>query len=129
MQYDLPRTLEILKPGAQWVIQAASADDVTYASLDWKDESQTKPTETELNNKLSELNNAEPLRLLRVERDKRLTESDWVVTKATETGGTVSDDWKTYRQALRDLPASATPKLDSFYELDLTSVTWPTKPS
>lgn len=129
MQYDLPRTLEILKPGAQWVIQAASADDVTYASLDWKDESQTKPTETEVNNKLSELNNAEPLRLLRVERDKRLTESDWVVTKATETGGTVSDDWKTYRQALRDLPASASPKLDSLYELDLTSVTWPTKPS
>ena len=129
MQYDLPRTLEILKPGAQWVIQAASAADVTYASLDWKDESQTKPTETEVNNKLSELNNAESLRLLRVERDKRLTECDWVVTKATETGGTVSDDWKTYRQALRDLPASASPKLDSFYELDLTSVTWPTKPS
>ena len=129
MQYDLPRTLEILKPGAQWVITAASADDVTYASLDWKDESQTKPTETELNNKLSELNNAEPLRLLRVERDKRLTESDWVVTKATETGEAVSDTWKTYRQALRDLPASATPKLDSLYELDLTSVTWPTKPS
>ena len=129
MQYDLPKTLEILKPGAQWVITAASADDVTYASLDWKDESQTKPTETEVNNKLSELNNAESLRLLRVERDKRLTESDWVVTKATETGGTVSDDWKTYRQALRDLPASATPKLDSFYELDLTSVTWPTTPS
>ena len=129
MQYDLPRTLQILKPGAQWVIQAASAADVTYASLDWKDESQTKPTETEVNNKLSELNNAEPLRLLRVERDKRLTETDWVVTKATETGGTVSDAWKTYRQALRDLPASASPKLDSFYELDLTSVTWPTKPS
>ena len=129
MQYDLPRTLQILKPGAQWVIQAASAADVTYASLDWKDESQTKPTETEVNNKLSELNNAEPLRLLRVERDKRLTESDWVVTKATETGGAVSDDWKTYRQALRDLPASASPKLDSLYELDLTSVTWPTKPS
>ena len=129
MQYDLPRTLEILKPGAQWVIQAASADDVTYASLDWKDEIQTKPTETELYNKLSELNNAEPLRLLRVERDKRLTESDWVVTKATETGGAVSDAWKTYRQALRDLPASASPKLDSLYELDLTSVTWPTKPS
>lgn len=129
MQYDLPRTLEILKPGAQWVIQAASAADVTYASLDWKDESQTKPTETELNNKLSELNNAEPMRLLRVERDKRLTESDWVTAKQIDTGVAVSDAWKTYRQALRDLPASASPKLDSFYELDLTSVTWPTKPS
>ena len=39
------------------------------------------------------------------------------------------DAWKTYRQALRDLPASASPKLDSEYELDLTSVTWPTEPS
>ena len=58
-----------------------------------------------------------------------MTETDWVVAKATETGGTVSDAWKTYRQALRDLPASASPKLDSLYELDLTSVTWPTKPS
>ena len=96
MQYDLPRTLEILKPGAQWVIQAASAADVTYASLDWKDESQTKPTETELNNKLSELNNAEPMRLLRVERDKRLTESDWVTAKQIDTGVAVSDAWKTY---------------------------------
>ena len=42
---------------------------------------------------------------------------------------TLADAWKTYRQALRDLPASATPKLDSSYNLDLTSVTWPTEPS
>ena len=69
------------------------------------------------------------MRLLRVERDKRLTESDWVTAKQIDTGVAVSDAWKTYRQALRDLPASASPKLDSFYELDLTSVTWPTKPS
>ena len=125
MQYDLPRTLEILKPGAQWVIQAASAADVTYASLDWKDESQTKPTETELYNKLSELNNAEPLRLLRVERDRLLTACDWRASSDL----TISDAWKTYRQALRDLPASASPSLDSNYDLDLTSVTWPTEPS
>ena len=129
MQYDLPRTLEILKPGAQWVIQAESADVVTYASLDWKDESQTKPTETEFNNKLSELNNAEPLRLLRVERDKRLTESDWVTAKQIDTGVAVADAWKTYRQALRDLPASASPKLLSDGSLDMSSVTWPTKPT
>ena len=42
---------------------------------------------------------------------------------------TLADAWKTYRQALRDLPASASPKLDSNYDLDLTSVTWPTEPS
>ena len=125
MQYDLPKTLEILKPGAQWVIQAASAADVTYASLDWKDESQTKPTETEVNNKLSELNNAEPLRLLRVERDRLLATTDWRASSDL----TLADAWKTYRQSLRDLPASASPSLDSNGDLDLTSVTWPTEPS
>jgi hypothetical protein len=36
---------------------------------------------------------------------------------------------KTYRQALRDLPASADPKLDSNGNLDMSSVTFPTKPS
>ena len=48
---------------------------------------------------------------------------------ATETGTSLSNEWKTYRQALRDLPASSTPKLDSYNELDLTSVSWPTEPS
>ena len=42
---------------------------------------------------------------------------------------TMSDDMKTYRQALRDLPASANPKLDEYGNLDLTSVTLPTEPS
>ena len=47
----------------------------------------------------------------------------------TATLQRVADAWKTYRQALRDLPASASPSLDSNGELDLTSVTWPTEPS
>ena len=41
---------------------------------------------------------------------------------------TLSDEWKAYRQALRDM-TKQTPKLDSGYRLDLTSVTWPTEPS
>jgi len=41
----------------------------------------------------------------------------------------LSDAWKTYRQSLRDLPASASPKLDSDGNLDMTSVTFPTEPS
>ena len=39
-------------------------------------------------------------------RDRFLSESDWVVTKAKETGTNIPTGWKTYRQALRDLPAS-----------------------
>ena len=42
---------------------------------------------------------------------------------------TMTDAWKTYRQALRDLPASSSPKLNAQEGLDFTSVTWPTKPS
>ena len=39
-------------------------------------------------------------------RDRFLSESDWVITKAKETGTNIPSGWKTYRQALRDLPAS-----------------------
>ena len=100
MKYDIPAALQELKPGAQWVLRGFD-----YSGLEWVDSGQTKPTETELTDKIAELDAAEPMRLLR------------------------EDAWKTYRQALRDLPASATPKLDSSFKLDLTSVTWPTEPS
>ena len=38
----------------------------------------------------------------------------------------VSAEWKTYRQALRDLPATADPQLDS--QGNLTNVDWPEVP-
>ena len=65
------------------------------------------------------------MKLLREERSKRLTETDWMANSDV----TMTDAWKTYRQALRDLPASSTPKLNDIDDLDMTSVTWPTKPS
>ena len=123
MIYEIADALLSLKPNKQWVMRSSE-----YSGLEWLD-SGTAPTEGEINTELTRLNNAEPMRLLRVERDKRLAACDWVSAKATDTGVAVSDAWKTYRQALRDLPASASPKLDSEYELDLTSVTWPTEPS
>jgi len=101
----------------------------TYATIIWKSTEVTKPTETEVNNKIAELQNAEPMRLLRIERDQRLASCDWRVVMAKETGSNIPAAWKTYRQALRDLPASASPKLDSNGDLDYSSVTWPTEPS
>ena len=120
MKYTIPDALQALKPKALWTLRGKE-----YSGLEWQDGSQTKPTETEVNSKISELDNAEPMRLLRLERDKRIANTDWRASSDL----TLADAWKTYRQALRDLPASATPKLDSYYELDLTSVTWPTEPS
>ena len=120
MKYDIPAALQLLRPGAQWVLRG-----VDYSGLEWVDKNQTAPSETEINNKIAELDAAEPMRLLRIERNKKIAETDWRMLPDQ----TPSDDWINYRQALRDLPASASPKLDSEYELDLTSVTWPTEPS
>lgn len=68
--------------------------------------------------KKTELVNAEPMRLLRQERDRRLAETDWMAGSDV----TMSSAWTTYRQALRDVPAQ-----DGVTGLD--NVTWPTKPS
>ena len=120
MKYDITHAIQSLKPGAQW-----SLNGFDYSDLTWLDTKQTQPTETEVNSKISELDNAEAMRLLREERDTRIAKTDWRASSDL----TLADAWKTYRQALRDLPASATPKLNSDYQLDLTSVTWPTEPS
>ena len=111
--------LEVLNPKAQWTV---SGD--TYSDIEWLDESQTKPTETEVNNKIAALDAAEPMKLLREERDRRIALTDW----RAGSDLTLASAWSTYRQALRDLPTSASPKLDANYTLDLTSVTWPTEP-
>ena len=120
MKHDIASALQELKPGAEWILRGSE-----YSGLEWIDSSQTKPTETEINNKIASLDSAEAMRLLRVERDARIAKTDWRASSDL----TISDAWKTYRQALRDLPATASPKLDSINELDLTSVTWPTEPS
>ena len=60
------------------------------------------------------------LMMLREERNKKLDATDWVVTKAFETGSSVPESWKTYRQALRDITSSTQ---------SIFSVTWPTEPS
>ena len=120
MKYDIPLALQELKPGAEWVLRGTD-----YSGLEWLDSGRTKPTETEITDKVTALDAAEPMRLLRLERDALIAKTDWRASSDL----TIADAWKTYRQALRDLPASASPSLDSNYELDLTSVTWPTEPS
>lgn len=119
MKYYIPDALQALKPGSQWVLRGTE-----YSGLEWMDSGQ-QPTKTEVADKIAELDAAEPMRLLRIERNKKIAETDWRMLPDQ----TPSDDWINYRQALRDLPASATPKLDSNYELDFSSFTWPTEPS
>jgi len=78
-----------------------------------------------VSDKKTELANAEPMRLLRVERDRLLAETDFTALGDV----TQSSDMKSYRTKLRDLPSGASPKLSSDGSLDMSSVTFPTKPS
>ena len=75
--------------------------------------------------KIAELAAAEPIRILRLERNRRLAETDWIIVKGLEQSVNLTE-WKTYRQALRDLPATVEPELDD--DGNLTNVTWPEKP-
>ena len=132
MTIGVLEAIQSLKPNASFGMRGVKPDATVseqYNAVIWQDESQTKPTEDEVTTKVTALNNAEPMRLLRVERDILIGQSDWRIVKAKETSTNIPAAWKTYRQALRDLPASSTPKLDSDDNLDMSSVTWPTPPS
>jgi len=59
---------------------------------------------------------------LRQQRNQLLQQSDWMANSDV----TMSEEWRVYRQALRDLPANSTPELDENGQL--TNITWPEKP-
>ena len=124
MIFDIRTAITALRPGAECTITGN-----TYEGINWLDKNQTKPTEDEINTKIAELQKEEPFRLLREERNKRLAECDWVVTKYAEYGYNIPKEWRAYRQALRDLPSiTYTPELDEFGNLKIDSVAWPTPP-
>ena len=55
---------------------------------------------------------------IRQQRDQLLKDTDWVSIRAADTSTPMSEEWATYRQALRDI----TEQTDPF------SITWPVKP-
>lgn len=61
----------------------------------------------------------EQAKSVRASRDSQLTECDWVAIRAFETNSSVSVEWATYRQALRDVPDQA--------DFPITII-WPDKP-
>ena len=120
----LMQVIQELRPGAQCRIIGD-----TYNGIMWDDKKQRIPTEDEVNEKLTELQTGLVYKLLREERNKRLAECDWVVTKYAEYGYNIPKEWRTYRQALRDLPSiTYKPELTEFGSLKMDSVAWPTPP-
>ncbi len=104
-------------PGTSWKMEDAS----DYQTLEWYDEVIEKPLQDHLDAKIRELQQLEPYRLLRIERDRLLKDTDWRASSDLN----LPESWRAYRQALRDLPANAKPKLDENGRLDMSSVAWP----
>ena len=123
MIYTKHTALQSLKPQSKYCWGGYEYSGLTWISSD------TKPTESEIDAEVTRLTNAEPMRLLRVERDRLLATTDWVVLTDSPLSTSKKTEWKTYRQSLRDLPASSSPTLDSDGNLDMSSVTFPTEPS
>jgi len=108
--------LNRLRPEAEWVLRG---DD-----LEWLDQTQTEPTEAEIQAEIANITAERPWNQLRKERDKLLKETDWVTLKAIDAsidglGIQLPQVWMDYRQALRDLPANTT---------DPANPVWPVKP-
>ena len=94
-------------------------DNVVYLhKIEALTDSEKTAAQTEANNRQAESQ--------RTERNRRQAETDWMACSDV----TMSNDWKTYRQALRDLPTHSNwpnlkvPDMDGSGDND-----WPTKPS
>ena len=83
-----------------------SAEEITQQQSEWD---ATRARATEMN-----------LEFLRSTRNNLLADTDFIVIKSNEQGIPVPDDWKTYRQELRDIT-------ETYSSLD--DVVWPVKPS
>jgi hypothetical protein len=114
MTVSIIDALHNLRPNAEWSIRGGK--------LFWADSSQTQPSEEEIQAKIAELQAAEPMRLLRIERDRLIQQTDW----RFRSDLTPSQEWIDYCQALRDLPANSEPQLDE--NGNLTNVNWPVPP-
>ena len=86
MKWQISTALGELMPTSSYGIT-----DEDYSSINWMDSSNPLPSLDAINAKIIELDNAEPMRLLRIERTNRLIECDWTqfpdVPDATEQHG------------------------------------------
>ena len=122
----LVEALLSLKPNCQWTIQGEEVSGLT-----WLDENNEKPTDEELHAKIAELRAAEPMRLLREERNRRIALTDWRFRSDLSP----SQEWRDYCVALRDLPANYSPIIDILTEdgyplvKEDNTTPWPEEPN
>ena len=93
---------------------------VKGGKLIWEDKNISKPTDSELELWETEYKSSYPLQELREKRTQLLAETDYMGNSDV----TLSDAWKTYRQALRDI-TDTKPSVNHLTQM-VTNITWPT---
>jgi hypothetical protein len=94
------QALSELRPNCN--VEVVFNNDGSYTITRYQHE-EPQPTEEEIQAKIQELEAAEPLRLLRIQRNQILQQSDWEVQRNQERNITDTALIE-YRNALRDLP-------------------------
>lgn len=104
-------------------------DGNDYSTLVWHtNNTTTKPTESEILTKNTEMLNIIALDHLRIERDRLLNESDrYSLSDFPHANDTIKNQWLTYRQQLRDI-TTQNPSIN-LETGELSNITWPTPPS
>ena len=104
-------------------VTGATADGTAIESADT---SKWGVTWKQVSDKMTAIDTAAPMKELRRQRDAKLAETDWTALGDV----TMTDNMKTYRKALRDLPASNDGKNASLSASgSLENVKWPQKPA
>ena len=100
--------------------------DESGSAIESADTSKWGVTWKQVSDKMTAIDAAAPMKELRLQRDAKLAETDWTALADV----TMADNMKTYRQALRDLPASNDGKNASLgSDGSLENVKWPQKPA
>ena len=99
----------------------------SYGNIEWNTDIVTSiPTQQQVLDKAQELYDGEAMNRLRIHRNLLMSKCDWTQGPDSPLSDSAKAQWATYRQALRDLPSTASPTLDGPF---IDNVVWPTEPS
>ena len=91
------KAISRLVPGARFDVVGNSLE-----GIHWLDSNKIRPSDSEIMAEMQKAEDALPMKRLREERDKKLTETDWWAM----SDRTMTTEQTNYRQALRDIPAN-----------------------
>ena len=122
--FDYMQIINNLYPNSKF-----SITNNDYSTLVWStNNSNNKPTESEILAKNTEMINNFAYEHLRIQRDRLLNESDrYSLTDFPHANDTIRNQWLSYRQQLRDI-TTQNPNVN-LETGEVSGITWPTLPS